>query len=126
MAKPATLDGYQGRSTLDFERVLVTLLRGLGPWKNSVYLVGGLTPRYLVRARPPAVPVHAGCSCQGYGSRCCGAKSKDAPIFLVLSLARRVRDVRDMTVLWYGAVAWEGNLRNANHWSIDSFAGNCF
>ena len=60
MAKPATLDGYQGRSTLDFERVLVTLLRGLGPWKNSVYLVGGLTPRYLVRARPPAVPVHAG------------------------------------------------------------------
>jgi hypothetical protein len=31
MAKPATLDGYQGRSTLDFERVLVTLLRGLGP-----------------------------------------------------------------------------------------------
>jgi hypothetical protein len=62
MAKPATLDGYQGRSTLDFERVLVTLLRGLGPWKNSVYLVGGLTPRYLVRARPPAVPVHAGTS----------------------------------------------------------------
>jgi len=42
------------------ERVLVTLLRGLGPWKESVYLVGGLTPRYLVRARPPVVPAHAG------------------------------------------------------------------
>jgi hypothetical protein len=40
--------------------VLLTLLRGLGPWKNSVFLVGGLTPRYLVRARPPAVPPHAG------------------------------------------------------------------
>ncbi len=60
MAKPATLDGYSDRYTLDCERVLVTLLRGLGPWKNSVYLVGGLTPRYLVPARPPVVPPHAG------------------------------------------------------------------
>lgn len=60
MAKPATLDGYSDRYTLDCERVLVTLLRGLGPWKDSVYLVGGLTPRYLVAARPPVVPAHAG------------------------------------------------------------------
>lgn len=60
MAKPATLDGYSDRYTEDCERVLVTLLRGLGPWKESVYLVGGLTPRYLVPARPPAVPPHAG------------------------------------------------------------------
>ncbi|MEJ0094144.1 MAG: antitoxin [Methylocella sp.] len=60
MAKPATLDGYADAYTLDCERVLLTLLRGLGPWKNSVFLVGGLTPRYLVRARPPEVPPHAG------------------------------------------------------------------
>ena len=60
MAKPATLNGYSDRHTVDCERVLVTLLRGLGPWKESVYLVGGLTPRYLVTARPPQVPVHAG------------------------------------------------------------------
>jgi hypothetical protein len=60
MAKPPTLDGYSDQHTLDCERVLVTLLRGLGPWKNSVYLIGGLTPRYLVPARPPAVPAHAG------------------------------------------------------------------
>lgn len=60
MAKPATLDGYSDQYTLDCERVLVTLLRGLGPWKDSVYLVGGLTPRYLVAARPPVVPAHAG------------------------------------------------------------------
>ena len=53
-------DGYSDQYTLDCERVLVTLLRGLGPWKDSVYLVGGLTPRYLVPARPPAVPAHAG------------------------------------------------------------------
>lgn len=60
MAKPATLDGYSDQHTLDCERLLVTLLRGLGPWKHSVYLIGGLTPRYLVPARPPAVPAHAG------------------------------------------------------------------
>ena len=35
MAKPATFDGYSDQYTLDCERVLVTLLRGLGPWKNS-------------------------------------------------------------------------------------------
>lgn len=60
MSKPATLDGYSTRYTADCERVLVTLLRGLGPWKDSIYLVGGLTPRYLVVARPPLVPAHAG------------------------------------------------------------------
>jgi hypothetical protein len=60
MSKPSTLDGYSDQYTLDCERVLVTLLRGLGPWKDSIYLVGGLTPRYLVAARPPAVPAHAG------------------------------------------------------------------
>ena len=60
MVKPATIDGYADQYTINCERVLVTLLRGLGPWKESVFLVGGLTPRYLVTARPPAVPEHAG------------------------------------------------------------------
>lgn len=60
MEKPVTLDGYDDRHTVDCERVLVTLLRGLGPWKDSVYLVGGLTPRYLVRDLPHGVRAHAG------------------------------------------------------------------
>lgn len=60
MVKPTTFDGYTDRYTVNCERVLVTLLRGLGPWKESVFLVGGLTPRYLITARPPAVPAHAG------------------------------------------------------------------
>ena len=60
MVKPPTIAGYNDAYTVDCERVLVTLLRGLGPWKESVYLVGGLTPRYLVPARPPEVPPHAG------------------------------------------------------------------
>ena len=45
--KPTTLDGYDKSYTLDCERLLVTLIRGLGPWKESIVLVGGLTPRYL-------------------------------------------------------------------------------
>ena len=60
MVKPATIDGYNDQYTVECERVLVTLLRGLGPWKESVFLVGGLTPRYLVPTRPPEVPAHAG------------------------------------------------------------------
>lgn len=60
MAKPTTRDGYNNQHTIACERVLVTLLRGLGPWKDSVYLIGGLTPRYLVPPCPPAVPEHAG------------------------------------------------------------------
>lgn len=62
MAKPKTLAGYDDGVTEACERILVTLLRGFGPWKESVFLVGGLTPRYLVAARPPEVPQHAGTS----------------------------------------------------------------
>lgn len=60
MSKPKTLDGYRDQYTSDCERVLITLLRGLGPWKESVFLIGGLVPRYLVEASPPSVPAHAG------------------------------------------------------------------
>ncbi|MEM7224452.1 MAG: antitoxin [Pseudomonadota bacterium] len=60
MSKPATKDGYDARVTENCERVLVTLLSRLGPWKDSIYLIGGLAPRYLVPDRPPAVPAHAG------------------------------------------------------------------
>jgi len=58
--KPTSIDGYDPKLTQDCERLLVTLLRGLGPWKESIYLVGGLTPRYLVKDQPPKVPPHAG------------------------------------------------------------------
>ncbi len=60
MTKPSTIEGYSDQVTADCERVLVTLLRNLGPWKKSIFLVGGLTPRYLVRQRPPQVRQHAG------------------------------------------------------------------
>jgi hypothetical protein len=60
MPKPEKLEGYTASVTEGCERVLVTLLHGLGPYKQSVYLVGGLVPRYSVRRRPPKVPAHAG------------------------------------------------------------------
>jgi hypothetical protein len=60
MPKPNTLDGYSEQVTRDCERVLVTLLRNLGPHRGSFVLVGGLTPRYLVPQRPPIAPQHAG------------------------------------------------------------------
>ncbi len=59
MTKPKDQSGYSGDITEDCERVLVTLLRGLGPWKTSVFLVGGLAPRYIVPPDPER-PVHAG------------------------------------------------------------------
>jgi hypothetical protein len=60
MSKPVTLEGYSEQVTRDCERVLVTLLRNLGPHRESLVLIGGLTPRYLVLERPPIVPQHAG------------------------------------------------------------------
>ncbi len=58
--KPVTQNGYCDLHTRECERVLVTVIRGLGPWRDSIFLVGGLVPRYLVKARPPLVPPHAG------------------------------------------------------------------
>ncbi len=60
MLKPKKRGLYSADVTAACERVLVNLLRGLGPWKNSVFLIGGLVPRYIVKARPPDVPPHAG------------------------------------------------------------------
>ena len=60
MNKPRGAEGYSSEVTENCERVLVTLLRGLGPWRDSIYLIGGLTPRYLVKSKPPDVPAHAG------------------------------------------------------------------
>lgn len=60
MTKPSTAEGYSNQVTENCERVLVTLLRGLGPWRDSIFLVGGLAPRYLIEKKPPEIPAHAG------------------------------------------------------------------
>jgi hypothetical protein len=60
MAKRDSASKYDKQVTENCERVLVTLLRGLGPWKDSVYLIGGLTPRYLIPKLPEGKVPHAG------------------------------------------------------------------
>jgi hypothetical protein len=46
--KPKHHAGYTARHVELCEQTLVLLLRGLGPYRNGVYLVGGLVPRYLI------------------------------------------------------------------------------
>lgn len=79
---------YDDHATEGCERVLVTLLRGLGPWKRCIYLVGGLTPRYLVPDPPSGVRPHAG--------------TRDVDLVVDLPLLVDVEAYRTL----------EGNLRN--------------
>ncbi|MCW3096337.1 MAG: hypothetical protein JWL77_1955 [Chthonomonadaceae bacterium] len=60
--KPKHQGGYTPDHTLLCERTLVTLLRGLGPWKQGIYIVGGLAPRYLIPRKEDAedTPTHIG------------------------------------------------------------------
>ena len=63
MVKPKHQGGYTALHAELCERTLVTLLRGLGPWKAGIYVAGGLVPRYLIPRRVEAEyspPPHAG------------------------------------------------------------------
>lgn len=51
---------YDEETTARCERVLLTLLGDLGPWRERVYLVGGLAPRYLVGQLPVGARAHIG------------------------------------------------------------------
>ncbi|MDP2181433.1 MAG: nucleotidyl transferase AbiEii/AbiGii toxin family protein [Actinomycetota bacterium] len=55
------VEQYNSEATKRCERVLGTLMRGIGqPWREKVCLVGGLVPLYLVRGDGYAQPVHVG------------------------------------------------------------------
>jgi hypothetical protein len=51
---------YDEATTARCERALVTLLGDLGPWRERIYLVGGLAPRYLVGELPMGARAHVG------------------------------------------------------------------
>lgn len=51
---------YDETTTARCERALVTLLGDLGPWRERIYLAGGLAPRYLVGQLPQGAPAHVG------------------------------------------------------------------
>jgi Nucleotidyl transferase AbiEii toxin, Type IV TA system len=51
---------YDETTTARCERALVTLLGDIGPWRERIYLVGGLAPRYLVGQLPEGARAHVG------------------------------------------------------------------
>lgn len=48
MSKPQDHSGYKPEQTAACEQLLVTLIRGIGPWRASVTVVGGLVPSLLI------------------------------------------------------------------------------
>lgn len=51
---------YSEETTALCERVLATLLGDLGPWRERIYLAGGLAPRYLIGQLPEGARAHVG------------------------------------------------------------------
>lgn len=51
---------YDEATTARCERALVTLLGDIGPWRERIYLVGGLAPRYIVGQLPEGARSHVG------------------------------------------------------------------
>lgn len=51
---------YDEATTARCERALVTLLGDIGPWRDRVYLAGGLAPRYIVGSLPEGARPHVG------------------------------------------------------------------
>jgi hypothetical protein len=55
-------DDYDEKTTARCERVLLTLLGDLGPWRERIYLAGGLAPRYLIGGGLEGAAAHVGTS----------------------------------------------------------------
>ncbi|MFH1329213.1 MAG: hypothetical protein ABIJ48_00925 [Actinomycetota bacterium] len=51
---------YDEATTARCERVLLTLLGDLGPWRERIYLAGGLAPRYLIGQLREGARAHVG------------------------------------------------------------------
>ncbi len=60
MNRRAHYTDYDEETTARCERALVTLLGDLGPWRERIYLAGGLAPRYIVGRLPEGARAHVG------------------------------------------------------------------
>lgn len=60
MSGRAHYSDYDEETTARCERALLTLLGDLGPWRERIYLAGGLAPRYLVGQLPQGARGHVG------------------------------------------------------------------
>lgn len=54
------ISDYTFAATERCERVLVTVLGNIGPWRDCIFLAGGLAPRYLVGELPEGARPHVG------------------------------------------------------------------
>lgn len=57
---PLRANDYDEYTTGLCERAQLTLLTCAGPWRERVFLTGGLVPRYLISGLPPFVRPHVG------------------------------------------------------------------
>lgn len=60
MSRREHYSDYDEETTARCERVLLTLLGDLGPWRERIYLAGGLAPRYLIGQLPEGARPHVG------------------------------------------------------------------
>jgi hypothetical protein len=60
LSRRAHYTDYDEETTTRCERALVTLLGDLGPWRERIYLAGGLAPRYIVGQLPEGARAHVG------------------------------------------------------------------
>ena len=51
---------YDKQTTARCKRALLTLLGDVGPWRERIYLAGGLVPKYLVGQLPEGAQAHVG------------------------------------------------------------------
>lgn len=77
MSREHTSD-YDCVTTARCERALVTLLGDLRPWRERIFLAGGLAPRYIVGQIPEGAPAHI------------GTTGADLAIGLVVGTPRRI------------------------------------
>ena len=58
--KAPHFSAYEEATTRRCERALVTLIGDIGPWRERIYLAGGLAPRYIVGELPGGRRAHVG------------------------------------------------------------------
>ena len=60
MSRRKHYSDYDEETTARCERVLLTLLGDLGPWRERIFLALGLAPRYLIGQLPEGARSHVG------------------------------------------------------------------
>lgn len=104
-------EGYSDTATERCERVLATLMRGIGqPWRHRVCLVGGLVPRYLMQGDGYDQPPHVGSTDVDVALRLALDVQDDGAYATLESNLKRNRFVRVDGSSWRWAADVDGEL----------------